>query len=79
MNSQTPSWMHTECLVTFSVAEVSRLREGAVRVEDVLLVPDQRGHPVPPGLPPPPRGDRPLHPQEAGTRRATTQVSNYHL
>merc|ERR1719412_420354 len=54
-------------------AEVPRVREGVVRVEDVLLVPDQRGHPVPPGLPPPPRRDRPLHPQEAGARRTTTE------
>ena len=74
-NWRTWSWMNNECLVThFAVAEVSRLREGAVRVEDVLLVPDQRGHPVPPGLPPPPRRDRPLYPQEAGARRTTTEV-----
>ena len=55
--------VNLKCDVIIAVPEVSRLREGAVRVEALLLVPHQRGHPVPEGLPPPAPGDRALHPQ----------------
>merc|ERR1712029_850911 len=45
--------------------EVSRIREGTVCLAPLLLVLDQRGHPVPEGLPQPAPGGRASHPEEA--------------
>ena len=45
--------------------EVSRIRLGTVCLAPLLLVLDQRGHPVPEGLPQPAPGGRASHPEEA--------------